>query len=213
MAPACSVLEALFLLHSPGVHPVYNTLMNCSGLGYKCLPLPQPLPILVPERDAGHGGSSVFPSLPVSKVVPTSVGAVVCAGRSSGVWAALTPDSAATSSQRTHLRQVTWWELWLSDQATEEPRPATKPHPGKDESTNLLNDGGRDRLFAKQVMPHVTCGDVSWLREVSGPTGFRAAVLSCTGLLSGQQPTQLPHPSADALPSLFQGAHWKEEVW
>lgn len=130
-----------------------------------------------------------------------------------GVWASPAPDSAARSSQSTRLCQVTRWELWLSDQATEEPKPATEPHPGKDESIKLLNEEGRDGLFARRVMPHVTRGDISWLREISGPTGASAAVLSCADLSFGQQLTQLPHPSADALPSLFQGAHWKEEVW
>lgn len=37
-------------------------------------------------------------------------------------------------------------------------------------------------------MPHVTHGDVSWLREVSGPTRASTAVLSWVGLSIGQQP-------------------------
>lgn len=104
-----------------------------------------------------------------------------------GVWASPAPGSAARSSKFACLCQVTWWESWLSDQGTREARPGTKPHPRKDESIKLLNEG-RNRLFERRVMAHVTHGEVSWLREVSGPTRAIIAMLSWVGLSLGQQP-------------------------
>lgn len=55
-------------------------------------------------------------------------------------------------------------------------------------------------------------GTLAGVREVSCTAKASAAVFSCMFFSCGQQASR-PHPSADTLPSLFQGAHWKEEIW
>lgn len=76
----------------------------------------------------------------------------------------------------------------MSDQATDEARPATEPHPGKDESLITQMKGGERQAACKAGDAPVTHEDISCLREVSGPARARTAMLSWVGLSLGQQP-------------------------